>query len=115
MRRIPCVSDSRTLKFLINPSARRIFATSTFNLDVGMSTLSWTAWLAFLILVSMSAIVSVIMAGWLHALRFAFGTRGSRTFGMSTLEAAALLPTRLDHTRDLSPEGQVPEADTTHH
>src|SRR3989304_9893224 len=106
MRRIPCVSDSRILNFLINPSARRIFATSTFNLDVGMSTLSWTAWLAFLILVSISAIGSVIMADWLHALRFAFGTRGSRTFGASTLEPAALLPTRPDHTTHLSPAAQ---------
>jgi hypothetical protein len=49
------------LWFLIYPSDFRTFAISLFTFEFGISTVSWAALRAFLILVSISAMGSVIV------------------------------------------------------
>ena len=60
-RRIPLSSSFITLKFLIYPSCFSTLTIASFTLDKGMSTLLNLAILPFLILVSISAMGSVIL------------------------------------------------------
>src|SRR5574337_548168 len=93
----------------MKPSAFRILATSTLSREAGMSTRSRSAWLAFRIRVSISAIGSVIdMRDSADALR-ASDLSSSRHH-----PAPRGLPGGLDDAGDLPPQGQVAEADAAH-
>src|ERR671934_584648 len=71
----------------MNPSALRISAIRTFSRDEGTSTFSCSARLALRTRVSMSAMGSLLIGG---------------------------SPARLDHARDLAPEGVLAEAEAAH-
>src|SRR5882724_7526184 len=85
-RSVPGVFSSIRRKFLMKPSLFRISVIRTLSLEDGMSTFSCSALLAFRIRVRRSAMGSVIMS-------------------------PPLLPARLDHARNLTLEGQLPEAE----
>src|SRR5208337_5017514 len=85
-RNMPCFLSLIILYDFIKPSSFKIFANSTFILEAGMSTFSVLIRRTFLILVSISAIGSVIII--------------------------APLPARFCNPGDEPPEGKCPEADS---
>jgi hypothetical protein len=76
----------------------RIFVNSTFSFEAGISTFSSLAILAFLILVSISAIGSVIIIAYLYQLDFV--TPGIWPFRARVLKQILQIP------------GKSPEADS---
>src|SRR5699024_11204860 len=90
--RIPCLLSSSTLNPLMKPSSRRICAIAFFSLEYGSETLVWFALLPFLILVSISAIGSVIIVFVLLNYQLAFLTPGISPLFASSLTHIRQIP-----------------------
>src|SRR5215213_10396548 len=84
-------SAGRTSKPSMYPCSRRMRAISAFRRELGISTVSWAAWMPLRIRVRKSAMGSVLEL-----------TAGS---------LCGVSPRRLGHARDEALVGQLPEAD----
>src|SRR5204863_12968 len=100
----------------MNPSDLRIRAISTLSFDEGSSTRSWCDWIPFRIRVNISAtgsVIDILDSSISPASRVLGPGSVCLHAGHSTQDAGpVVLPARLRHARDISPQRELPKTDS---